>query len=412
MNKEEKQKYLPSKPRYKILDSLRGIAAIIIVIYHLFESYYSLGISHPINHGYLAVDFFFVLSGFVISYSYDDRWEEMSLWNFIKRRFIRLHPYVIFGTFFGSLIFYFQDCENFPLIKNCKFYQVLICLIWGITIIPIPSYFDIRGWKETNPLNGVIWTLQLEYFGNFIYAILIRRISNLILLILIFFSCILTFILCFNFDFFNILKERNELSYTVIGGWSLNLCHIFIGFVRLLYPFLIGIYISRKKLLIKTKYPFFGCCFLICLSLGMPFVGNEYIRFTNGIYDFFVIIFVFPLIVSIGAGTEIDDNNFISKICNLLGEISYPIYITHYPLIYIQQSFATNYHYRSTEEHIFVSFSIFILIIFVAFSSLNLYDKPFRVLLRHLLFDDEQKETNKDNITNIKKIIDKSNIKN
>ena len=58
MKKEEDQKYLPSKPRYKILDGLRGIAAIIIVIYHLFESYYSLGISHPINHGYLAVDFF------------------------------------------------------------------------------------------------------------------------------------------------------------------------------------------------------------------------------------------------------------------------------------------------------------------------------------------------------------------
>ena len=59
MQKEKKkEKYFSSKPRYKILDSLRGIAAIIIVIYHIFESYFTIGISHPINHGYLAVDFF------------------------------------------------------------------------------------------------------------------------------------------------------------------------------------------------------------------------------------------------------------------------------------------------------------------------------------------------------------------
>jgi len=404
MQKEKKkEKYFSSKPRYKILDSLRGIAAIIIVIYHIFESYFTIGISHPINHGYLAVDFFFVLSGFVISYSYDDRWDEMSLFNFIKRRFIRLHPYVIFGTFFGCLIFYFQDCEIFPLIKNCNLYNVLICLIWGITIIPIPPYFDIRGWKETNPLNGVIWTLQFEYFGNFIYAILIRRISNLILLIFIFFSCILTFILCFNFDFFDILIERNELSYTVIGGWTLNLCHLFIGFVRLLYPFLIGIYISRKKLLIKIKYSNWLCLFLICFSLGMPFVGNEKIRFTNGIYDFFIIIFVFPLIVSIGAGSEIDENDFIGKICNFLGEISYPIYITHYPLIYVHQAYAINYKYKNISEHIFISFCIFILIVFVAFSSFKLYDEPFRKLLRNLLFE-SQDEINKENFSQIKKI--------
>ena len=58
--------YLASKPRYEILDGLRGVAAVLVVAYHLFETYYHGGTSQPINHGYLAVDFFFVLSGFVI----------------------------------------------------------------------------------------------------------------------------------------------------------------------------------------------------------------------------------------------------------------------------------------------------------------------------------------------------------
>lgn len=67
--------YLASKPHYEILDGLRGVAAMLVVSYHLFETYYHGAPNQPINHGYLAVDFFFVLSGFVIGYAYDDRWD-------------------------------------------------------------------------------------------------------------------------------------------------------------------------------------------------------------------------------------------------------------------------------------------------------------------------------------------------
>lgn len=82
--------YLASKPRYEILDGLRGVAALLVVGYHLLETYFHGGSNQPINHGYLAVDFFFVLSGFVIGYAYDDRWNRMSTWGFVKRRLIRL----------------------------------------------------------------------------------------------------------------------------------------------------------------------------------------------------------------------------------------------------------------------------------------------------------------------------------
>jgi len=109
---ETKNVYLASKPRYEILDGLRGVAAVLVVAYHLFETYYGGGADQPINHGYLAVDFFFVLSGFVIGYAYDDRWDRMSTWNFFKRRLIRLHPMVIFGTLFGAVMFYFGSCSD------------------------------------------------------------------------------------------------------------------------------------------------------------------------------------------------------------------------------------------------------------------------------------------------------------
>ena len=97
---------LSSKPRYEILDGLRGVAAIMVVIFHLFETY-SKGPCHQIvNHGYLAVDFFFILSGFVIGYAYDDRWgRDMSQWDFYKRRLIRLEPMVIMGLAIGGFLF-------------------------------------------------------------------------------------------------------------------------------------------------------------------------------------------------------------------------------------------------------------------------------------------------------------------
>lgn len=92
MNQNESIKISQSKPRYEILDGLRGVAAVIVVMFHLFETY-SKGVPYQIlNHGYLAVDFFFVLSGFVVGYAYDGRWSKgMTFGNFCKRRIIRLN---------------------------------------------------------------------------------------------------------------------------------------------------------------------------------------------------------------------------------------------------------------------------------------------------------------------------------
>src|ERR1017187_9310640 len=94
--------YLESKPRYEILDGLRGVAAVMVVVFHIFEARATSSLSQIVNHGYLAVDFFFVLSGFVIGYAYDDRWGKMNRWDFFKRRLIRLHPMVIMGTIIGA----------------------------------------------------------------------------------------------------------------------------------------------------------------------------------------------------------------------------------------------------------------------------------------------------------------------
>ena len=98
---------MEKKCRYDILDGLRGIAAILVVVSHVCECYTSSARMWPqwIGHAHLAVDFFFALSGFVIAYAYDDRWNRMSYWDFAKIRLLRLHPLVVLGCVLGFAVY-------------------------------------------------------------------------------------------------------------------------------------------------------------------------------------------------------------------------------------------------------------------------------------------------------------------
>ena len=384
--------YLASKPRYEILDGLRGVAAVLVVAYHLFETYFHGAPDQPINHGYLAVDFFFVLSGFVIGYAYDDRWDRMSTWAFFKRRLIRLHPMVIFGTLFGALLYYFGSCSEFPIINNTPWWTVLLVMFWCCTLIPLPSSMDIRGWGETNPLNGPAWSLQWEYVANILYALFIRKFSKLVLGISVAVFAVLTVILCLNIDIFGVLEERSWASYTVVGGWSTTPDQLQVGLTRLLYPFFCGLLISRIGKLIKVKAGFWWCSLMIVVLFCMPWMGlgtEGAARWTNGLYEAFCILVCFPLIIAMGAGSSVKGSKS-TAINKFLGDISYPIYITHYPLIYMQMSWVDSHKDAPLGMHIFVAVCIFVLAILVAYASYRLYDLPVREWLKKKLFKPEK----------------------
>src|SRR3954468_18139245 len=117
---------LPGKPHYPILDGLRGVAALMEVAFHLCEAHATSHFDQVINHGYLAVDFFFLLSGFVIGYAYDDRWNKMTIGNFFKRRLVRLQPLVVLGSIVGAVFFYFQASTLFPIISTVPVWKMLV----------------------------------------------------------------------------------------------------------------------------------------------------------------------------------------------------------------------------------------------------------------------------------------------
>ena len=360
----------------------------LVVAYHLFESYYHGATNQPINHGYLAVDFFFALSGFVIGYAYDDRWDRISLGNFVKRRLIRLHPMVILGTLIGAIFFYFGACPSFPQIGDTPWHMVLLVMLWGFTLIPMPTSMDIRGWQETNPLDGPAWSLQWEYLANLLYALIFRHLSKIALAACVACFAVLTVMLCLNIDLLGVLSERSWASYTVVGGWCLTPGQLQVGFTRLLYPFFSGLLLARMGTFIKVKGGFWWCSFAIIILLGMPWMGLETEgtdRWSNGLYEAICILVFFPLIVATGAGSSVRGGK--SKAINqFLSDISYPLYITHYPLVYMQMGWADQHKDLPLSTHILVAVFTFILSILIAYASFKLYDLPVREWLKHRLF--------------------------
>ena len=147
-----KTAYLASKPRYEILDGLRGVASLIVVLFHILEVYSGGQVYQVINHGYLAVDFFFALSGFVVGYAYDDRWDRMTVTGFFKRRLVRLHPMVVMGTVIGLCFYYLGQGDGFALIGSSPWWKVIAVFVMGCLMIPCWPKMDIRGWVE--PYSG------------------------------------------------------------------------------------------------------------------------------------------------------------------------------------------------------------------------------------------------------------------
>ena len=403
---ENKSMSLNSKQRYEILDGLRGVAALMVIIFHFFELY-SFGdpSKQIINHGYLAVDFFYVLSGFVLGYAYDDRWNKMTYWGFYKRRLIRLHPMVIAGSLLGMCYFFLGECIYSPNIETVKPYFFFITIIMNVLMIPCPIQMDIRGWGETNSFNGPNWTLTYEYLINILYSLIFRRLHTIIIGILTLASSLLTINLGLNFDVFKVMKERESNKYTFIGGWSLTSCELYVGFTRLFYPYFAGYLVYRLKLKIRIPYSFIICSLILIIALGCPRIGGDNYSYINGIYESFIIIIIFPLVIIIGSGDN-TKNEILTKICKFIGELSYPIYITHYPIIYINSAW-TSFHMKdSLFNKIMLSIGSFCIMVFNAYSLIELYDKPIRKWLADKYLIKNLKKDETDNKLNYNRIND------
>jgi len=364
---------LSTKPHYPILDGLRGVAALIVVTFHLTEP---LGTGHLdilVNHGYLAVDFFFLLSGFVIGYAYDDRWPTMTLGTFLKRRFERLQPMVVLGMTLGALGFYFTDSPIWPLIHTIPLWKLLLVLLIGYTILPVPLALDIRGWQEMHPLNSVGWSLFFEYLANILYALGIRKFSAKALGMLVLVAAIALAHLA-------ITSPAGDVS----GGWTLNAEQVRIGLTRTMYPFFAGLLLARVATPTRLKHAFLWCSLVLALVLYMPRLGGAEQVWLNGVYEAICIILVFPLLVYLGASGVLY-TRAEARLCKFLGELSYPLYLVHYPLVYFYVAWISSHKGITIGQAWPYALVLLVSSVVLAYASLKWYDEPVRRWLRKRL---------------------------
>lgn len=361
---------LATKEHYPILDGLRGVAAILVVAFHIFEAHAASHLSQIINHGYLAVDFFFLLSGFVIGYAYDDRWGKLTIGGFFKRRLVRLQPMVVMGSIIGAICFYFQDSAIWPAIHTVPVWKMLLIMLIGCTLIPVPTSMDIRGWEEMHPLDGPGWSLFFEYIANILYALFIRKFSKMALSILVVVSAAVLVQ-------YAVTCENGDMT----GGWTINAVQLRIGFTRVMFPFFAGLLLSRTVKLTRISNSFLWCSILLFVFLSMPRLGGAAHFWINGLYESLTIIFIFPLIVYLGASGGLT-GGLASRVCKFFGDISYPIYITHYPLIYIYTGWVSNHRNIGFLQALPYASATFVSSIVIAYVCLKLYDEPVRKWLQ------------------------------
>lgn len=385
---------LTAKKRYDLLDGLRGVAALMVIVYHCYECFPA--DTWIIGHGYLAVDFFFILSGFVIGYAYDDRWKApslpsrgeesgMTLVAFLKRRLIRLHPMVVFGVVIGLITFLVGGGVNWSGEKAATS-AVMIAVLLHLFMIPeLPgAASDVRGNGEMFPLNGPHWSLFFEYIGNILYALIMRKLPTKVL-------ALFTVVLAACFAVFAI---SDVVGYGNIGvGWTLDGWNFWGGLLRMLVPFSMGLLLCRlmhgdakdrqdadyKPVLKPANVggAFWICTLLIVVFLAMPSLGGEKV-WINCLYEVCCVVFVFPVVVWIGASGATTDKRS-TGICRFLGEISYPLYAVHYPTMYLFYAYiGFPETWRTPGECWSWMIALVAFNIALAFVALKLYDKPVR----------------------------------
>jgi peptidoglycan/LPS O-acetylase OafA/YrhL len=358
-----KAAFADTKPHYNILNGLRGVAAIMVLCFHIFEAFATSHLDQRINHGYLAVDFFFILSGFVVGYAYDDRWGTMTTKEFFKRRIIRLHPMVVMGAVIGGILFYFQGYSGLD-VSIVPVMALLIATLMSALLIPATPGNEIRGFEEMFPLNGPSWTLFFEYIGNILYVLFIRKLPTKALVwVVVAVGCGLAAFAISNGD--------------ICVGYALSGTQFTGGSLRLLFSFSAGLLLSRVfKPTNNVKGAFWLCGLALVILLAVPRIGGAEHLWTNGLYDTMCCVVFFPLLVYFGASGKSTDK-YTALTCKFLGDISYPLYMIHYPLFWLYYAWVKDNN-LTFQESLPGAAGVVIGSIVLAYVCLKFYDVPVR----------------------------------
>ena len=344
------------------MDALRGVAAIAVITGHAPEGFVAVD-RHSI---WLAVDFFFCLSGFVVAFSYERRLQnhEVTARAFAVLRIIRLYPLYFLATLVGIIV----TTLYFPSGHGLKY--VVLALT---QLLMVPNYFTPY---RVTPFDMPAWSLIYELAGNFFYAFLLaRKFAGTRKLVVL-------FLVCAALRFWQIAGG----SPTNIGPNS-QVADIFPALLRLCASFFLGVLLLRVYRW-RRPDPIHGLramltAAIVVVVLAVTLISpaailrNEAVRFAE-------MIVVFPILIYVSASVRLPRSTDWS--CAFLGDVSYPIYLLHLPLMYLMGFVPVVRLVVGSPMHNVTALCAWILVtMVVGYCSLRIYETPARTWLRSLL---------------------------
>ncbi|TVT43340.1 acyltransferase [Hymenobacter setariae] len=347
-----------STPHYVVLDGLRGLAALAVVVFHFMEFVVPDYTRSFIAHAYLAVDFFFCLSGFVIGSAYDTKLARIGVGAFLLRRLVRLHPLVLVGSVLGLLTFVGDPFSHL----YATYGPGLTARMFLSSSLLVPYPLVHERYFNLFHLNPPTWSLFWEYMANVLYAVWLVHVRPTTLWLLL---AVAAGALCY---------EASHVGNLAVGFdgntfWG--------GAVRMAASFLLGLALYRAGAILPTRLGFPALGALLLLAFILPFVPAA-----NWLLEPVVVLLYFPVLVALGAGAQVSAR--WATVCHWSGELSYPLYMVHYPFLWLFLSYLEKVKPSFQTQVLWIPVGTLLLLL-LAYLVLVGVDAPARRYLRQYL---------------------------
>ena len=276
------------------LDGLRGVAAFAVVLMHA-------GALAP--RAYLAVDLFFLLSGFVLEHAYGARLA--AGWNpfgFLKKRLARLYP--LYALAIAIAIVAVGSALLLHRAAGWTWRAFVIAA--GAGSVMLPAW--LKGDHRLYPLDFPAWTLLAELVVNLIWAAVYRRLNRWALLAWI---GLAAGALC-------VLGLRHG---SLNGGADWDTAPL--GLARALFAFPLGVLLRREG---RAALPAAAGLLALLGAAAVLYLPGA----ANPAYDLAVALLLWPAVIAVGAAGEVQGP--VRAACIALGAVSFAAYITAAPV--------------------------------------------------------------------------------
>jgi peptidoglycan/LPS O-acetylase OafA/YrhL len=280
------------------LDGLRGVAAVFVAMRHT-AFFHSLGI----HGGFMAVDLFFVLSGFVIAHAYEQRLAAgLAPGRFLMMRYLRLWPVYALGAVIGLIG---AALHTLPGRDNLTHAQVWQTAPYALAMLPGPHIKAML-----YPVNSVAWSLALELLINGVYAFAWKPLRDARVLAGVLaasFAALIGAVWWFG---------RLDIGFTWNDAWG--------GLPRVAFSFAAGLAVYRLFKMAAWRSGWLGLATLAVLPALL------WVRLDEFVFPLACVGLVFPAFVFAAAGAEPGPR--LGRLFAWLGAASYPLYALHKPL--------------------------------------------------------------------------------